>query len=64
MKVFVDSEKCQGHTRCNSLVPEVFDLDDNGYAVVREPSVPAALEERVRRAVQTCPEGAIRVEPG
>lgn len=32
MRITVDSEKCQGHNRCYSLAPELFDVDDYGYA--------------------------------
>ena len=59
MKVEVDSGRCQGHARCNVMCPEVFDLDDAGYAVVRDAHVPAALEDDVLDAVANCPEQAI-----
>ena len=32
MRVHVDPEKCQGHNRCYALAPELFDVDDLGYA--------------------------------
>ena len=32
MRVVVDREKCQGHNRCYALAPEVFDVDDLGFA--------------------------------
>ena len=61
MKVQVDPECCQGHLRCVFAVPEVFDEDEQGHSVVKEPDVPAELEERVRRAAENCPERAIDV---
>ena len=36
MKIQFDREKCQGHGRCYALAPDLFDCDDEGYAVVRE----------------------------
>jgi ferredoxin len=51
---------CQGHARCHLICPEVFDLDDAGYAVLRSPDVPAEHEKAVREAVLSCPEGAVR----
>ncbi|HLX87777.1 MAG TPA: ferredoxin [Acidimicrobiales bacterium] len=60
MKVTVDPDRCQGHSRCYSLVPEVFDTDDFGTSTVKgDGTVPAELEDRVRLAVANCPEGAI-----
>jgi ferredoxin len=62
MKVSVDDDRCAGHGVCTTFCPEVFALNDDGYAVVESPDVPAGLERDVRRAVQSCPERAITVE--
>ena len=35
MRVTVDSDKCQGHNRCYALAPDVFDVDDLGFAFVK-----------------------------
>jgi ferredoxin len=65
MKVKVDPEKCQGHNRCYNLAPELFDVDDLGYASVRgDGTVPPGLEDKARRAAANCPEFAIAVEEG
>lgn len=61
MKVTVDEDRCRGHGVCWSLRPEVFDLTDDGYAVVTTPEVPAEYEEAVRAAAAGCPERAITV---
>ncbi len=61
MEVAVDDDRCQGHARCWSICPEVFDLDDEGHAIVTKPQVPTELEEKVRNAAQNCPEQAITV---
>lgn len=60
MRVHVDAERCQGHNRCYSLAPELFDVDDLGYATeIGDGTVPPELEERARLAVINCPEHAI-----
>lgn len=59
MEVRVDSEKCQGHARCHAICPDVFELDDEGFAAVPVPTVPPSFEHAVREAVMNCPEGAI-----
>lgn len=61
MKVGVDDDRCRGHGVCCTLCPEVFDLSDDGYAVVRSPDVPARFENAVRSAADLCPERAITV---
>jgi ferredoxin len=66
-RIRVVGERCQGHARCAALVPELFDLDADGYSVVlpgRE-LIPDGDEETVDRAllaVESCPEQAIRVD--
>lgn len=63
MKVYVDPDLCQGHTMCALAAPDVFLLrEDDGHAYVAFPDVAPSQEEAVRRAVSTCPEGAIAVE--
>jgi len=62
MKVEIDDERCRGHGVCWGLCPEVFDLLDDGYAVVLTPEVPPEFEDVVRDAVRQCPEKAISIE--
>ena len=62
LRVQVDQEKCQGHNRCYSLAPELFDVDDYGIAsAVGDGVVPPELEDKARRAVANCPEYAITI---
>jgi len=64
VRVRVDPLKCQGHARCFALVPEFFEVDDYGLSTVKgDGEVPAALEDRVRLAVENCPEFAIEEIP-
>lgn len=59
MKVRVDAQVCAGFGACLGLSPEVFELHDDGYAIVRVSEVPQELEDAVRAAVSQCPSGAI-----
>ena len=59
MKVRVDPGICAGFSVCLGLCPEVFELHDDGYAVVRVGEVPPQFEDAVRTAVGQCPSGAI-----
>ena len=63
MKVYVDSERCQGHTLCSMIAPDSFELSDiDGTASPVTESVPADQEDVVREAAQSCPEQAISIE--
>jgi ferredoxin len=63
MRIRLDSEKCQGHGRCYALSPDLFDSDDEGYAVLKlDGEVPPALEHAARLAADNCPEFAIEIE--
>jgi ferredoxin len=62
MRASVDPDRCQGHARCWEICPEVFDLDEEGHAVVHQPDVPAELHGKAREAAANCPESAITVE--
>ena len=58
----LDAGTCQGHNRCRSLAPEVFDVDDIGQAVLAiESELPAGLEPSARLAAANCPEYAISI---
>ena len=62
VRVHVDDAKCEGHGRCYSLVPELFEPDDLGNSrVVGDGSVPADLEDKARLVVANCPECAIEL---
>jgi ferredoxin len=62
MRVRVDAEKCQGHNRCYAIAPELFDVDELGFAfALGDGEVPEAMEEKARMAVANCPEFAISI---
>ncbi|OBJ10453.1 ferredoxin [Mycobacterium sp. 1465703.0] len=62
MKVWVDSERCQGHTLCAMIAPESFQLSDiDGSSSAIDEVVPADREDQVREAAHSCPEQAIMI---
>jgi ferredoxin len=63
MQVRIDTDICQGHTLCSLAATDVFHLnDEDGHAFVVSADVPPGQEEQVRKAVATCPEGAISID--
>jgi ferredoxin len=62
VKVWVDPERCQGHTLCAMIAPESFQLSDiDGSSSAIDEVVPAEREAQVREAAQSCPEQAIMI---
>jgi ferredoxin len=60
MKVRVDAELCEGFGNCAVHLPEVFELDDWGYASVEgDGTVPEGMEHLATRAIHDCPAHAI-----
>ena len=61
-RVHVDPAICQGYGQCNSLLPALFEIDDEGIARVLAPEVPHDLLGEVTAVVGKCPTGAISLE--
>lgn len=60
MKVWVDPERCQGHTLCAMIAPDSFQLSDiDGSSSAVSEVVPDDQVDQVREAAQSCPEQAI-----
>lgn len=62
MQIRVDPTKCQGHSRCVQIAPELFHQDDEGFSYTDPGDVPAELEAKAREAVVNCPENAIIID--
>jgi ferredoxin len=56
----VDRDACMGSGNCAFWAPGVFDLDEDGIAVVV--GDPAGRDDEVRKATANCPTSAIRFE--
>ncbi len=61
MKVEVDYDKCQSNAVCMGILPEVFEVRDDGFLYVLDEHPPAAFRERLLEAVAGCPTGAISI---
>jgi len=62
MRVEIDYERCTGHGRCYALAPDVFTVRDDGYGeVAATGELEGELLDHARRAVDNCPEEAIRL---
>jgi ferredoxin len=62
MKVVVDFDVCASNAVCMGIVPEVFEVRDDGYLYVLQENPGEELWEKVRMAANNCPTGAITLE--
>jgi NADH:ubiquinone oxidoreductase subunit F (NADH-binding)/ferredoxin len=60
-RLSVDWTRCRGHGLCAHLVPELVQLDGQGYPVFLDMPVPEWLESEAQQAVQMCPALALRM---
>lgn len=61
MIVTIDRTKCCGYAMCVETAPEVYQLDDSGYARVVVDTVAPEMADAARRGARACPQTAIRV---
>jgi len=62
MRVRIDLDACQGHSRCALTYPEIFDVDDDAKAFVRVDDIAPDWEDKARTAIANCPERAISMD--
>lgn len=61
MKVQVIENLCIGCGACQALVPEEFEINDNGVAEAINETVKEENIESVKDAKDNCPTGAINI---
>jgi ferredoxin len=61
----VDPILCDGFAHCHELAPELVEIDEWGYPIIRTTSTPMSQQSLVksaRLAVRGCPRQALRIE--
>ncbi len=61
MKVKVDFDLCESNALCVAMAPDAFELDDDDYLVILTEDVTDENQDRVQRAVASCPKSAISI---
>jgi ferredoxin len=59
VRVIVDHDRCEGNAVCLGIAPDIFDLDDEDYAVVKTDPVPPDQEAAAEQAILECPRAAL-----
>ncbi|HOK50229.1 MAG TPA: ferredoxin [Sedimentibacter sp.] len=62
MRARVDRDACISCGLCESICPDVFELDDENISVVKVDPIPAEAEACAKEAEGECPTNAIHVE--
>ena len=62
MKIKVDFDLCESNALCEAMAPDVFELDDDDYLVVKTEETTDENAEDVKRAVAACPRAAISLK--
>ena len=62
LRVHVDPIRCTAFGFCAEFCPELFDLDEWGYAWLKERDVDGSAEGLIRETARLCPRKAILVE--
>ena len=57
-----DGTRCVGHGVCESIHPDVFEVNDDGYVDIDPDTAATADEAAVRQAVTSCPSAALRLD--
>ena len=62
MKAFVDQDTCIGCGLCPSICPEIFEMNGDDKAIVKDIKISETILESARDAEEQCPVEAIRIE--
>ena len=62
LKIVHDAQLCQGHAVCQGEAPDYFAVDARSVLHIKQYDVQAQDEEKVRRAVRYCPNGALTLQ--
>jgi ferredoxin len=61
MRVDVNYDLCQSNAVCMGILPEVFEVRDDGFLYVLDETPGESLRTKLEEAVRECPTGAISI---
>ncbi len=62
MKIVVDFDKCDSNGVCCSISPELFELDEQDFLVIKQETPSEEFRSALEECVRGCPTGAIALE--
>jgi ferredoxin len=63
MRLIVDTEKCVGHGFCESIAPDVFEVQDQGFVEITREHFDDSDHTTMLEAVSRCPANALKITP-
>jgi ferredoxin len=63
MRIVVERGLCTGQAMCESIAPDIFEVNDDDELEVKTAQVPDSRLGEVRRAVACCPNAALSLVP-
>ena len=61
MRIVVNRDQCEGNAVCQNVAPEVFVVDDDDQAQVKQGHPSEALRPKIETAVRRCPRQALSI---
>lgn len=61
MRIRVDYDLCESNGVCESVAPDVFEVDDDDNLQLHTDEVTEENRQRVEQAVAGCPKAALRL---
>jgi ferredoxin len=61
VRVVVDFDTCESNAVCMGILPEVFEVRDDGFLYVLDEHPPEGLREKLEEAVWSCPTRSISI---
>ena len=62
MRVVVNYETCESNAVCMGILPEVFEVRDDGFLYVLNENPPQSMRAALEEAVLSCPTRSISIE--
>ncbi|MFC9834282.1 ferredoxin [Rhodococcus sp. NPDC127530] len=59
MKVHIELEQCEGHGMCAATEPDLYELDDDGFAATADFEVAESQTGQAESGASACPMSAI-----
>jgi ferredoxin len=61
-EIVLDRDECEANAVCESILPEIFRVDDDDNLQISNFHPPAELLDKVQEAVDMCPKRALRLK--
>lgn len=61
MRIVVDQDKCSALGICESVAPDLFEVQDDGSLVILEEKPGSDMHDVAREAVEGCPTAALTI---